>query len=232
VAGGWGTSPAGGSGAGRWLLAGLVAAALVGLRYAPSPALTGARRTVAALATTSAGTPRGAADLIGRVEGLLRGGLDGRGWRWPPLSGGTRVEPPPAPTPPLRFPVAGAVLMPFGPGIDPLTGQKAQMDGLLLGAVAGAPVRAPADAIVRAVREGPAVGQEIVLEVAGRFRLEVDLLGVAAPTVHAGERVAQGAVLGRVPSVGPRTVPHLVVEVRVGGIAVDPLSPLYFGSQA
>lgn len=235
MAGGWGVEPeggGGGAGGARLGIALALAVALAALRYAPNPVLGPARHAVAVLATTSAGTPARVAGLIERAEGLLRRGLDGRGWRWPPLSGGARVEEPPPPAPPMRYPVAGAILMPFGPGTDPLTGRKVQMDGLLLGAVAGAPVRAPVAGRVEAVRDGPAVGQEIVLEVAGRSRLRVDLVGVDAPAVRAGERVTRGQVLGRVAAVGPRTVPHVVVEVRVGGIPVDPLSPLFFGARA
>jgi murein DD-endopeptidase MepM/ murein hydrolase activator NlpD len=235
VAGGWGPRPGSGGGGGGlpWLLAGAVAAALIALRYAPSPGLAPARRTIAAFATSATGTPRGVSGLIKRAEGLVHGGLDGKGWHWPPLSGGSQVEPPPPVKPPLAYPVAGAILMPFGPGTDPLTGQKVQMDGLLLGAVANAPVRAPAAASVKSVREGGAVGSEIVLMVSGHHsHLEIDLVGVDSVTVKAGDSVERGQVLGQVPAVGPRTVPHLVVEVRVGGIAVDPLSPLYFGAQA
>lgn len=235
MAGGWGVEPESGGGGvhgPRFAIALGLAIALAALRYAPNPVLGPARHAVAVLATTPVGTPARAAALIERLDGLLRRGLDGQGWRWPPLSGGVRVQPPPPSTPPMRYPVAGAILMPFGPGTDPLTGHKVQMDGLLLGAVAGASVRSPVAGRVEAVRDGPAVGQEVVLEVAGRSRLWVDLLGVDAPTVRAGENVARGQVLGRVPAVGPRTVPHLVVEVRVGGIPVDPLSPLFFGARA
>lgn len=232
MAGGWGPRPdAGGGGGLAWLLAAVVAAGLVVVRYAPRPALGAARRAATALATTRAGTPRRLDAIVERVEKLVRGGLDGSGWRWPPLSGGARVEPPPPVTPPLRYPVAGAILMPFGPGIDPLSGQKIQMDGLLLGTVANAPVRAPAAATVTSVRDGGAVGREIVLAIAGPSRVEVDLVGVDGVRVKAGDKVESGQVLGHVPSVGPRTVPHLVVEVRVGGIPVDPLSPLFFGAQ-
>lgn len=231
MAAGWGPRPAPGrGGAWRWLLAALAALVLVAVRYDRAPRLTAARAAVARAATTAVGVPRPVQGIVARVEAFVRGGLDGQGWRWPPLSGGVRVEPPPPATPPLRYPVAGAILMPFGPGVDPLTGRKVQMDGLLLGAVAGAPVRSPAAATVRAVRDGPAVGEEVVLAVAGRPRLEVDLMGVTAVAVRAGMHVSAGQRLGQVPAMGPGTAPHMVVEVRVGGIAVDPLSPLYFGA--
>ncbi len=176
--------------------------------------------------------PAFATALLARIEAALRSGLDGRGWRWPPVHGDVRVDAPAAPAPPFAYPVAGAILLPFGPGVDPLSGREVQMDGLLLGAPAGSPVRAPAAATVRAVRDGPALGAEVVLAIAGRARVEVDLLGVDGVRVRAGESVRRGQVLGRVPAVGPRSVAHLVLEVRVGGIPVDPLSPLFFGAQA
>jgi murein DD-endopeptidase MepM/ murein hydrolase activator NlpD len=230
---GGGRGAGGGGGAGRaWLVAGVLAALVVGARIAGGPALAPVRAGVAAAVAAQGPATPTLRVWIDRLERLVRGGLDGKGWHWPPIGGGIALRPPPPPTPPMRYPVAGAILMPFGPGVDPLTGRRVQMDGLLLGALAGAPVRAPAAGRVVAVRAGPAVGEEVVLAPAGRGDVEIDLVGVAAPRVRAGDTVRRGEVVGAVPTYGPRTAAHLVLEIRVGGIPVDPLSPMFLGPPA
>lgn len=233
---GWGQTTGrrggGGGGGAGWKVALAAAAVLVGVRYAHVPALAPVRAAVAQAAEGQAGTPGPARRFIAAIEGAVRGGLDGNGWRWPPLSGGMQVKTLPPKTPPLRYPVSGAILMPFGSGTDPLTGKKVQMDGLLLAAVAGATVRAPAAGRIDVVRDGPAVGEEIVVAVSGRKDIRVAILGVGNPRVRVGQTVGQGQPLGVVPAVGPNTTAHIVLEVLVGGIPVDPLSPLFLGPPA
>lgn len=206
-----------------------LAAGLVVLHDAAVPAFAPVRAAVAARAEQPGGWPASLGPLVDRAAAFIHGGIDGRGWRWPPLDGGTRLRPEPPATPPMRYPVTGALLMPFGSGVDPLTHRPTRMDGILLGALAGAPVVAPATGRVTAVKDGPPVGQEVDVAVAGRTDVVVALLGVDGVTVRAGQSVSRGERVGRVPAVGPGSTPHVVMEVRVSGIPVDPLSPLFLG---
>jgi septal ring factor EnvC (AmiA/AmiB activator) len=132
----------------------------------------------------------------------------------------------------MAYPVSGLLLLPYGGGLDPVTHRQVRLDGILLGAPAGSPVRSPCDAQVKAVRSGPPVGQEVVLQPLGRPQVQVHLVGVAGVKVRVGQRVRKGQTLGQVPAVGPRLVPHLFLEVTVHGVAVDPLSPLFLGPPA
>jgi murein DD-endopeptidase MepM/ murein hydrolase activator NlpD len=231
VAGRWGERRRGGGGW-AWGVAALAALALVAARGAPGPVAARVRAAVAQAAGEPVGDPPRVLAWLRALQAFARAGLDGHGWRWPPVSGGSMVRTPPAPSPPMRYPVSGAILQPFGTGVDPLTGRQARMDGLLLGAVAGAAVVAPADGRIVAVRDGPPVGAEVEIAVAGRQGVTVSLLGVGDVAVRPGETVRRGQTLGRVPAAGPGGVAHLVMEVRVGGVPVDPLSPLFLGPPA
>lgn len=92
--------------------------------------------------------------------------------------------------------------------------------GLDLAAPSGTPVRAAAAGVVR-VAESP-VGYGLHVVVHHGFGL-VTLYGhLAAVTVHSGESVDAGSVVGDVGSSGTSTGPHLHFEVCRDGRAVDP----------
>lgn len=221
-----------GPGSSRWFLAAAVAAGLLALRAGALSWDPGAR-SVGTWVEKVTGTPVAMKApwqaALSRVEIFLRDGIDGRGWRFPPVDGGMRVRVPRVALPPMTYPVAGVLLVPFGGGRDPVTGKQVASDGIILGAQAGSPVRAPCAGTIVGVRSGPPVGDEILVRPNQRPEVTVSLLGVANVRVHAGESVERGAVLGVVPSVGPRGVPSVVMEVHIRGIAVDPLSPLFLG---
>lgn len=217
---------------GRWLVALAAAGGLVALR-AGALSWDPGGHAVETWVAKAAGTPMAMKApweaALSRVEGFLRGGLDGRGWHWPPADGGMRVRESGLTAPPMTYPVAGVLLVPFGGGRDPVTGKQVASDGIVLGAQSGSPVQAPCSGTVTAIRSGPPVGEEILLRPDQRPEVSVSLLGVAQVRVHVGQSVERGAVLGTVASVGPREVPSVVMEVRIRGIAVDPLSPLFLG---
>jgi murein DD-endopeptidase MepM/ murein hydrolase activator NlpD len=218
---GYGTLPSGRRAAGRWLVAALLTALLAGLRYLPVPALAPARAAVGRAATAS-NWPAGA---LPWAEGLWHKAA--RLWRWPPLSGGVRVVPPPRRRYALAMPVAGVVIAPYGPGVDPLTAKRAVLPGILVRTAPEAVVRAPAAARVATVQPSPPAGESVTLAVAGE--VTTTIVGLDPVTVRPGETVRQGEVLGRVATAPAGSVPHVMVVVTVDGRTGDPLSPLYYG---
>jgi murein DD-endopeptidase MepM/ murein hydrolase activator NlpD len=127
----------------------------------------------------------------------------------------------------LLFPLSipAAITSAFGWRIHPITGDQRFHAGTDLGAPSGTPVLA-ADA-----------GQVSVAEVMGGYGLTVILshkqdtvqtlyAHLSEILVQPGDRVKQGAVIGRVGSTGNSTGPHLHFEMQKftpeGWIAVDP----------
>lgn len=93
--------------------------------------------------------------------------------------------------------------------------------GLDLDGEAGDPVRAPAAGIVALAEMLQVRGGAVILDhgagvLSGYFHLQ-------SIAVHEGDRVEQGALLGELGSTGLSTGSHLHWEIRIGGIAVNPL---------
>jgi murein DD-endopeptidase MepM/ murein hydrolase activator NlpD len=136
----------------------------------------------------------------------------------PAVLAGLRSPPPRSPVSliwPLPFPLGDE----FGPrgdrfhaGIDILS-----PEGVPVGA-------ARSGRVVYAGRREGGWGIEVTIAHGNGVRTIYAHLSVTA--VSLGERVAAGAMIGRVGSTGDATGPHLHFEVRVRGAAVDPLGAL------
>jgi murein DD-endopeptidase MepM/ murein hydrolase activator NlpD len=133
----------------------------------------------------------------------------------------TSQQAPPLPAfSPSVAPVAGGVVTShFGPRADPFDGHEAEHTGVDIGAPEGTPIHAVSGGVVRAAGAHGGLGN----------RLEVDNGGgrttiyahASALLVHAGDVVAPGQVIGKVGSTGRSTGPHLHLELRQGGQAID-----------
>ena len=86
----------------------------------------------------------------------------------------------------------------------------------------GAPVVAVADGIV--VEAGMSGGAGRLVHLRHANHLESEYLHLSAITVHAGQHVRQGDLIGRVGSSGLATGPHLDYRVKRDGVFVNPLS--------
>lgn len=123
-----------------------------------------------------------------------------------------------------RYPWKLPVSSPFGPRVNPVTGDAHDHTGIDIPAPYGTPVLALWDGRVSRVdRDGIGKGQvngNAVHLAAGDWRISyLHLSGVA---VRAGQRVARGAPLGMVGSSGRSTGPHLHLQVSVRGQVIDP----------
>ena len=124
-------------------------------------------------------------------------------------------RPSPAVPIPLAHPVAAAITDPFGP-----RGNKFHT-GVDYPAPQGTPVASPAAGTVTYAGwlEG---GWGRVVTVAAGSGVRTMLAHLSRVNVVVGQRVAQGEEVGAVGSSGNSTGPHLHLEVRLRGAAVDP----------
>ena len=127
----------------------------------------------------------------------------------------------PAPTAPvaLAAPVAAAITDPFGPRGNTFH------TGVDYPAPKGTPVAAPAAGTVT-YAGWLAGGWGRVVTVAAGSGVRTMLAHLSRVHVVVGQRVAQGEEVGAVGSSGNSTGPHLHLEVRLRGAAVDPLPAL------
>lgn len=133
----------------------------------------------------------------------------------------TVVERPTVSVPSLT-PVNGArVSSGFGMRIHPVRGGRRMHKGIDLAAPTGTPVYATADGMVDLARWGRGYGLYIKLDHGAD--LETRYAHLSRLAVAPGDRVEKGDVIGYVGSTGWSTGPHLHYEVRVNGVAVNPI---------
>jgi len=89
-------------------------------------------------------------------------------------------------------------------------------------APAGAPVVAVSDGVVVSAGSSGGSGRMVHLRHANGF--ESEYLHLSAITVHAGARVHQGELIGRVGSTGLATGPHLDYRLKKNGAFINPLT--------
>lgn len=126
-------------------------------------------------------------------------------------------------------PVMGRVTSRFGHRHDPIHGEHRHHDGVDIAAPIGTPIEAARSGTV--VHAGPrgGYGNTVVVEHADGSRAlyaHCDRLDV-----QVGQPVRAGRPIATVGSTGRSTGPHLHLEVRVNGEAVDPVSYLGLPSE-
>ena len=124
---------------------------------------------------------------------------------------------------PLRRPLEGPldVTSTFGPRLDPFLGRPAMHTGIDLHEETGDAVMATADGTVTLA--GPDGGYGNMVEIDHGGGLATRYAHLSAVEVSVGQRVAAGALVGRVGSTGRATGPHLHYETRIDGTPVDPV---------
>lgn len=123
---------------------------------------------------------------------------------------------------PSRMPLEGAQLTSgYGMRTHPVLGGRRQHTGIDLAAATGTPVYATADGIVSRADWYSSYGLYISVEHGASMQTRYAHLSRLA--VAAGDNVKKGDLIGYVGSTGRSTGPHLHYEVRVEGIAVNPI---------
>lgn len=151
------------------------------------------------------------ADASGRVAALID-------FRDAALSGGQSV--PGA----LSRPVPGGIGSPFGPRLHPILHIWRLHNGLDLHAACGDAIHAAAPGRVVRVSSDPESGHRLEIDHGslGGHRLVTIYLHATGYSVHVGQTVRRGEVVGRVGSTGLSTGCHLHFAVKVDGHYVDP----------
>jgi murein DD-endopeptidase MepM/ murein hydrolase activator NlpD len=122
---------------------------------------------------------------------------------------------------PTVLPAEGWITSYFGQRISPYLGKLKMHEGLDVGAPYGTPVKAPADGIVTFSGEKAGFGKFVQID--HGYGIETIYAHNQSLHVRPGQKIKRGALLAAVGNTGHSTGPHLHYEVRVNGIAVDPL---------
>ena len=129
---------------------------------------------------------------------------------------------------PSRMPVNGAALTSgYGMRVHPVLGGRRQHKGIDMAEPVGSPVYATADGMVSRADWFSSYGLYISLEHGGNIQTRYGHL--SRLNVAAGQSVHKGDLIGYVGTTGRSTGPHLHYEVRIGGVAVNPVPYLQGG---
>jgi len=122
---------------------------------------------------------------------------------------------------PTIMPAVGWITSYFGHRISPYAGRLKMHEGLDVGAPFGTPIVAPADGII--TYSGNKAGFGKFVQIDHGYGIETLYAHSQKLFVSKGDKISRGELLAHVGSTGYSTGPHLHYEVRVNGIAVDPL---------
>lgn len=125
----------------------------------------------------------------------------------------------------FQFPLRNYRLTsPFGPRINPVTGNPRFHQGLDLAAPAGTEVFAARNGVVTAQGYDPVYGNYIIISHGDWTSLYGHLSEIHTVLLNT---VQSGNLIGKVGSTGQSTGPHLHFELRQNGVARDPEKYLY-----
>lgn len=122
---------------------------------------------------------------------------------------------------PSILPARGWITSYYGPRNSPHSGRRKMHEGLDIGGKTGTPILVPADGVVSF--SGHKAGFGKFVRVDHGYGLETIFGHAHKLLVKEGELVKRGHNIALLGSTGLSTGPHLHYEVRVNGIAVDPL---------
>ena len=123
---------------------------------------------------------------------------------------------------PSRMPLEGASLTSgFGMRTHPVLGGRRQHAGIDLAAPTGTPVYATADGVIGRADWYSSYG--LYISINHGASMETRYAHLSRLAVAAGDNVKKGDLIGYVGSTGRSTGPHLHYEVRVDGLAVNPI---------
>ena len=123
---------------------------------------------------------------------------------------------------PSRNPLnAGQLTSAYGMRVHPVLGRRKRHKGIDLAAPTGTPVYATADGAISRAERSRSYG--LVIYIDHGAELETRYAHLSKLLVADGQDVQKGDLIGYVGSTGRSTGPHLHYEVRVEGVAVNPI---------
>jgi murein DD-endopeptidase MepM/ murein hydrolase activator NlpD len=111
----------------------------------------------------------------------------------------------------------------FSMRVHPVFGGWKQHKGVDFAAPMGTPIRAAGDGVVDFVGTQNGYGNLVVLKHWSNYSTAYGHMSRFA-SLHQGQKVSQGDVIGYVGATGWATGPHLHYEFRIGGQATDPMA--------
>jgi murein DD-endopeptidase MepM/ murein hydrolase activator NlpD len=208
-----------------------VVAASVGLIAAAPAAANASSSASSANAAASGSGANAAADIVKPVrdaeaDTLANGDPRFRqlfaSWRSLDTKGPGAPAEQPMVSVPSRMPLSGfRMTSDYGMRTHPVLGRRKHHKGVDLAAPTGTPVYATADGIIGRADRSRSYG--LVIYVDHGADLETRYAHLSKLAVAKGERVRKGDLIGYVGSTGRSTGPHLHYEVRVDGLAVNPI---------
>ena len=118
-------------------------------------------------------------------------------------------------------PVVGTLTSPFGPRLDPYSGEAAMHSGVDFAAAEGTKIVAPAfGRVVFSANDG-LLGNLLIIDHGAGFQTQYGHLKEALVSV--GATVERGQPIAQVGNTGKSTGPHLHYEIRKLGIPVNPM---------
>ena len=109
----------------------------------------------------------------------------------------------------------------YGMRNHPVLRKRRRHNGVDLAAPTGTPVYATADGMITRANWFSSYG--LFIRIDHGADLETRFAHLSRIAVASGQRVRKGELIGFVGSTGRSTGPHLHYEVRVGGVAVNPI---------
>jgi murein DD-endopeptidase MepM/ murein hydrolase activator NlpD len=132
---------------------------------------------------------------------------------------------------PSRNPLDGASLTSgFGMRTHPVLGGRRGHKGVDLAMPTGTPVYATADGVISKADWFSSYGLYISIEHGGKIQTRFGHL--SRLSVASGQSVKKGDLIGYVGSTGRSTGPHLHYEVRIAGVAVNPIPYMHGSNRA
>lgn len=122
---------------------------------------------------------------------------------------------------PTVLPVVGWITSYFGHRMSPYAGSLKMHEGIDVGAPSGTPIFSSADGLI--TFSGVKSGFGNFIQVDHGYGIESFYAHSKELVAKKGERVKRGQIIAKVGNTGHSTGPHLHYEIRVNGIAVDPL---------
>ncbi|WP_174875129.1 peptidoglycan DD-metalloendopeptidase family protein [Vogesella oryzae] len=110
----------------------------------------------------------------------------------------------------------------FGMRYHPILHALRMHQGIDYAAGTGTPIMAPADATVDTVAQQNGYGNVVILRHNNKLTTLYAHMSRFQPGLKVGNKVKAGQVIGYVGTTGRSTGPHLHMEVRINGQAVDP----------
>jgi murein DD-endopeptidase MepM/ murein hydrolase activator NlpD len=124
-------------------------------------------------------------------------------------------------SPPSLWPVMGRLMDGFGRRTDPFSGEGSFHKGVDITAPTGTTVRNTADGVVvQAEMVSGGYGRLVIIDHGGG--IQTYYAHLSKISVHAGQELHSGDVIGQVGTSGRTTAPHLHYEVHSGGVPVNP----------